>query len=51
MFSVVYPYDDMEQGAAWFESLDLPLDVLRRVGRSNAAALLRLSGKVDTNGL
>jgi gamma-resorcylate decarboxylase len=46
LFSVDYPYDEMPQGAAWFDGLDLPAELHRRIGRDNAARLLSLDGRL-----
>jgi predicted TIM-barrel fold metal-dependent hydrolase len=48
MFSVDYPFEDMSEGAAWFDRLDLPADQWRRIARDNA---LRLLGLRNLSGL
>jgi 2,3-dihydroxybenzoate decarboxylase len=42
MFSVDYPFEDMSEGATWFDGLDLPADQWRRIARDNAVRLLGL---------
>ena len=44
LFSVDYPYDEMPQGATWFDGLELPEELHRRIGRDNAVRLLSLEG-------
>ncbi|MGY1706795.1 amidohydrolase family protein [Geodermatophilus sp. SYSU D00697] len=46
MFSVDYPYDEMPQGATWFDRLELPEELHRRVGRDNAVRLLSLDERL-----
>ena len=46
LFSVDYPYDEMPQGSAWFDALELPEDLHRRIGRDNAVRLLSLKGRL-----
>jgi predicted TIM-barrel fold metal-dependent hydrolase len=43
LFSVDYPYESCEEAATWFESLDLPADVHRKIAYDNAARLLKLA--------
>ena len=42
MFSIDYPYEQMDVGARWFDDVLLDDDVKRRVGRKNADALFSL---------
>jgi hypothetical protein len=46
MFSIDYPHDEMPQGSAWFDGLDLPQGLHRQVDLDNAARLLSLEGRV-----
>lgn len=46
MFSVDYPYDEMPQGAAWFDGLEMPEVLHRRIGRDNAVGLLSLEQRL-----
>ena len=41
-FSVDYPFEQMSAGADWFDELDLESETQIRIGRTNAAKLLRL---------
>ncbi len=42
MFSVDYPYEDMEPAAAWFDNTELSDADRRRIGRTNAIELFKL---------
>ncbi|RNL87547.1 amidohydrolase family protein [Halostreptopolyspora alba] len=42
MFSVDYPYESMEQGATWFETLDLDETTRTAISAENASRLLSL---------
>ncbi len=42
MFSIDYPFEDMAQGATWFDGLDIDAGDKLRIGRTNAAALFKL---------
>ncbi len=42
MFSVDYPYEDMEHAAAWFDNTALADADRRRIGRTNAIELFKL---------
>jgi 2,3-dihydroxybenzoate decarboxylase len=42
MFSVDYPYEEMEPAAAWFDNTELSAADRRRVGRTNAIELFKL---------
>jgi 2,3-dihydroxybenzoate decarboxylase len=42
MFSVDYPYEEMEPAAAWFDSTNLSDAERRRIGRTNAIELFKL---------
>jgi gamma-resorcylate decarboxylase len=42
MFSVDYPYENMEEGARWFDSCPLQGDDRLKVARGNAQRLLRI---------
>lgn len=42
MFSIDYPFEDIQQSAEWFECLTLSDQERRMVGRDNAAALLKI---------
>jgi gamma-resorcylate decarboxylase len=44
MFSVDYPYEDMTEGANWFDQCPLDPGARLRIGRSNALRLLKISG-------
>jgi hypothetical protein len=39
---VVYPYEQMDSAARWFDDIQLDWRIKRKVGRENAAGLLRL---------
>jgi gamma-resorcylate decarboxylase len=45
MFSVDYPYEDMEHAAAWFDKTALPEADRLRIGRTNAIKLFKLDLK------
>lgn len=42
MFSLDYPFEDMAQGAAWFDGTDIDEADRRRIGRTNAIELFAL---------
>jgi predicted TIM-barrel fold metal-dependent hydrolase len=42
LFSADYPYEQMDSAARWFDDIQLDSETKRKVGRDNAAALLRL---------
>jgi len=42
MFSVDYPYEDMTEGASWFDEMEMPEETRLKVGRTNALDLFRL---------
>ena len=43
MFSVDYPYEDMIEGAAWFDQLEMAKETRQKVGRTNAVDLFKLN--------
>jgi 2,3-dihydroxybenzoate decarboxylase len=43
MFAADHPFEDVADGAAWFEALDLEPDVRERIARGNAERLLSLT--------
>jgi 2,3-dihydroxybenzoate decarboxylase len=43
MFSVDYPYESIPEGADWFDACPLTGEARDKVGRLNAARLLRLA--------
>ncbi len=42
LFSVDYPYEQMDAAARWFDELQIPRDLKQQVGRENARKLLQL---------
>jgi 2,3-dihydroxybenzoate decarboxylase len=42
LFSTDYPYEQMDSAARWFDDIQLDWKTKRKVGRENAARLLRL---------
>lgn len=42
LFSVDYPYEQMDMGGRWFDDMRLDVDTKRKVGRDNANALFGL---------
>ncbi len=45
LFSVDYPYEQMDVAGRWFDELQLPNDVKLKLGRDNANTLLKLGLK------
>jgi 2,3-dihydroxybenzoate decarboxylase len=43
MFSVDWPFEQIEFGAKWFDDVDLSEDDRRKIGRDNAARLFKLN--------
>lgn len=43
LFSVDYPYEQMDVAARWFDELQIPRDLKQQVGRENAQRLFSLS--------
>ena len=43
LFSVDYPYEQMDVAARWFDELRIPRDLKQQVGRENAINLLQLN--------
>jgi 2,3-dihydroxybenzoate decarboxylase len=42
MFSVDYPFEEMPQGAEWFDNAEIDEDLRQKVGRENAVKLFSL---------
>ncbi|SPQ23493.1 f67a29e2-61a3-4e90-bba2-4369fda99824 [Thermothielavioides terrestris] len=42
LYSIDYPYDSIAEGQAWWQTVDLPEDQKRLVGRENAIRLFKL---------
>jgi len=42
MFSVDYPYEDMTEGAEWFDQMEMTEETRLKVGRTNAIELFKL---------
>jgi 2,3-dihydroxybenzoate decarboxylase len=42
LFSVDYPYENVQEQSEWFESLPISEVDLHKIGRDNACRLLRL---------
>jgi len=43
MFSVDWPFEEIAHAAAWFDALDISEADKRKIGRTNAARLLKLN--------
>ncbi len=43
LFSVDYPYEQMDVAARWFDELRIPREIKQQVGRDNARRLLQLN--------
>ncbi len=43
MFSVDWPFEEIEHGATWFDAVDIAEGDRRKIGRTNAARLLKLN--------
>lgn len=42
MFSIDSPYEDIEEGATWFDNVDISEDERKKIGRENAIRLFKL---------
>ncbi len=43
MFSVDYPFEDMTEGASWFDEMEMTEETRQKVGRKNAINLFKLN--------
>jgi 2,3-dihydroxybenzoate decarboxylase len=43
MFSVDWPYEEIEHAASWFDKVELRESDRLKIGRTNAARLLKLN--------
>ena len=43
MFSVDWPFEEIEHAATWFDTVDISESDRLKIGRSNAARLLKLA--------
>ena len=49
LFSVDYPYEQMDAAGRWFDELQIPREVKEKIGRGNAQSLFKLKLESETN--